>query len=249
MYFNLLAGFTCTLALSACGGATIQQFVPTYANQAFSGAGVQLNHATGAAPAESSVSVFFDASGNPFVTVNGIALSLAAQGGGLYTTSGGQYVMGVGNVVGGNVITPDADYYVIQNRLTAQTDSVYVDGLKTPAAAIAGLPAATYSGGTQFATSGFNWSTGTIDLAINFGTGDVTGTLNGFNTAPTATLTLVPTTLSGTKFDTPLTSSTVNLSSGHINGALYGPVAETVAGTLQVSTQSTHAIGLFGANR
>ena len=250
MFLKFVAGLACVSGLSGCAGQSGPTFANvTYSNQTFSEAGVSLNVSGAANARESNVSVFFNGNGNPAVTIDGATVALARSGQGLFSNPDGRYVMGVSNTVTGGAPTPDVDYYVVHDRVTGNRATIYVDGNKTNPTAIAALPTATYSGATQFLTSGFNWSSGQIDMLIDFGTGDVSGSLTGFNANPSAVLTIDPSKLAGTNVNTTLSSPTLNITQSKLAGRLYGTAADTVAGTLIVETPSASSIGLFGALR
>lgn len=250
MKFLPLASAVSACVLSGCIGSTEDVFQDiSFSSRSFSGEGVAAPAANGAAALEQPVSVFFSTGKGPLLTMNGKSTRLNSSGNGIYTSANGQYLMGVRTKPANGPDTPGVYYMLIEDTLSAGIGTIFVDGDRTPTSALSGMPTARYSGATNFVNQSKSWSTGRVDLTVDFGSGSVQGDLTGLNENPAARFDIASGKLSGSHFSGSLTSSDVTVVQGTIGGGLFGAGANSAAGTLRIATPNTTSVGLFGAVR
>ena len=249
MFYKNLRVFLVLLATGGCVFSSDVSFQEiSYASRTFTGNAVTLPLSSGATASSQPLSLFFSNNAAPQLTYGGLSQSTSFNSGNVYTSKNNQYQMAFLDRPQGGPATMDVVYTLIHDQVN-NTGSIYVDGTQTPGAALAGLPTATFTGSTNFMDTNANWSIGSASVNVNFGTGVVGGSFTGYPTNSAATLNLAPTPLAGSTFTTTLTSPTLTISSSQVEGALYGPTANSLAGTILLSTPTDASIGLFGANR
>ena len=145
--------------------------------------------------------------------------------------------------------TPDVLYFIhIGDYATRTINSIdlFTGGNETSISALSGKTSATYTGVANSIDGVTPGANGSMTLDVNFVSGATTGNITGVIAgSPGAQLDLVPTTLSGTGFDTTLTSTDVTLTDSRIVGQLYGNNANQAAGSFRYEASTGDGVGLF----
>lgn len=243
------------IILSGCGGSEISSFnssniVGRSFSQNASSVGAAISGSPGGVSSD-AVSVSFTSENSATLNVGGSSLFLVRQPDETYADLLGNNVLAVGTQLKDGPVTPDILYFtLVTDKGSRPLDTMFfVDGNRTQ---LSGLPSsfANYTGTVRSMNQDIEFGSGTINLNVDFSGRQVAGILNGAVPGnASASLSIDPTSFTGTSFGSTLSSADVTVTSSRIDGQFFGSNADQVGGSLYLETSTDFVAGIYGASK